>query len=144
MKNLEALIGEWSIEVDLPEAPPGDMGARMTIEWMTGEQFLEMRWTVPVPEAPDGIAIIGFDGGRGTLLQHYFDTRGVARVYEMTFEEGLWTLSREKPDFSPLDFHQRYEGRFSHDGSTVDGEWQISHDAGATWERDFGLTYRRL
>ena len=142
--ELGPLIGEWSLEVDLPGAPPGDIGARCTFEWMEGEQFLIQRWTVPVPEAPDGTALIGYDEGRGTLLQHYFDTRGVARVYEMTFAEGLWTLTREKPDFSPLDFHQRFEAKLSDDGGRFDGRWEISHDAGDTWELDFNLTYARL
>ena len=65
-------------------------------EWMPGEQFLIERWDVPVPEAPDGLAVIGFDEGRGTLLQHYFDSRGVARVYEMTLDDGVWTLARDE------------------------------------------------
>ena len=102
--------------MSLPGAPPGDIGARVTFEWMPGERFLVQRWQIPVPEAPDGLAVIGFDEGRGTLLQHYFDSRGVARVYVMTLAGGLWTLSREEPDFSPFDFAQRYEGTFSEDG----------------------------
>ena len=72
----------------------------MVFEWMTGEQFL-IELEVPVPEAPDGLAIIGFDEGRGTFLQHYFDSRGIARVYAMSLEDGVWTLWRDAPDFSP-------------------------------------------
>ena len=35
---------------------------------------------VAVPEAPDGIAIIGADSEHeGRFLEHYFDSRGVAR-----------------------------------------------------------------
>jgi hypothetical protein len=54
------------------------------------------------PDAPDGIAIIGFDADKATLLQHYFDSRGVARVHQMTFADKLWTLQRlaAAPDFS--------------------------------------------
>jgi hypothetical protein len=41
-------------------------------EWLPGERFLIQRWEVPVPEAPDGIAIIGSDPKReGNYLQHY-------------------------------------------------------------------------
>src|SRR3712207_9243921 len=64
------------------------------------------------------VAIMGYDEGRGTLLQHYFDSRGVARVYEMGLDDGVWTLSRTKPDFSPLRFWQRFSGRFSPDERT--------------------------
>jgi hypothetical protein len=140
---MEELIGEWSIEVSLPGAPEGDVGARMTFEWLPGETFLLQRWQIPVTEAPDGLAVIGFDEGRGTLLQHYFDSRGVARVYEMTLADGLWTLAREQPDFSPFDFAQRYEGRFTDDGSAIEGRWDIRHE-GEDWRKDFDITYRRL
>ena len=55
-----------------------------------------------VPEAPDGIAIVGVDRDGEAYTQHYFDSRGVARVYAMTFRDGVWTLLRDAPDFTPL------------------------------------------
>src|SRR5439155_1471157 len=83
----------------------------------------------------DGIAIIGFDADKATLLQHYFDSRGVARVYEMTFADNVWTLQRfaAAPDFS-----QRFTGTFNKAGDTISGMWEISRD-GATWEHDYDL-----
>jgi hypothetical protein len=141
-QNLERFIGEWTMQVTFPGVPPV-AGGRVVFEWMAGEQFLIERWEVPVPEAPDGLAIIGFDEGRGTFLQHYFDSRGIARVYAMSLEDGVWTLWRDTPDFSPLDFAQRYTGRFSDDGSTIVGRWEIAHD-GSPWEHDFDLTYVRV
>jgi hypothetical protein len=141
-KQLERFIGEWTMQVTFPGAP-SIAGGRVVFEWMSGEQFLIERWEVPVPEAPDGLAVIGFDGGRGTFLQHYFDSRGIARVYTMSLEDGIWTLRREAPDFSPLDFAQRYTGTFSDDGTRIVGRWEIAHD-GSTWEHDFDLTYVRV
>jgi len=143
VERLEVLIGEWSMEVSLPGVPPGDVGARLSFEWMPGRQFVVQRWQVPVPEAPDGLAILGFNEPRDTFLQHYFDSRGVARVYEMSFGDGEWKLWRDAEDFSPLDFSQRYTGGFTDDGQTIEGAWEIAHD-GATWEHDFDLTYRKL
>ena len=140
MQELGAFIGEWTMSVGIPDAPQG----RVLFDWMPGEKFLIERWDIPHPDAPDGVAIMGFDKARGTLLQHYFDSRGVARVYEMGLENGVWTLSRTKPDFSSLKFWQRYEGRFSDDGGTIEGNWEISHDEGATWEVDFPLTYTKV
>ena len=140
---LESLVGEWSLTAVFPGLPPMDDGARVTFEWLPGKAFLIERWEVPVPEAPDGIAIIGADPEReGGYLQHYFDSRGVARVYRMSFADGVWTLWRDTADFSPLDFSQRYTGAFSDDGRTIAGAWEISHDH-ETWERDFDLTYSR-
>jgi hypothetical protein len=140
--SLAPFLGEWTMRVTFRGAPPVE-GGRTEFAWMTGEQFLIQRWEVPVPEAPDGLAIIGHDAGRGTLLQHYFDSRGVARLYTMSVEDGVWKLSRNTPDFSPLDFAQRYTGTFSDDGQTITGRWEIAND-GVTWEHDFDLTYLRI
>ena len=114
MDELAPFIGEWSMAVDMPHVPDvaPDAEARCVFEWMPGERFLLQRWEISIPEAPDGIALIGLDEGRGTLLQHYFDSRGVARVYEMTFDGRRWTTNRSTPDFSDLNFHQRWDGEF--------------------------------
>jgi hypothetical protein len=72
-----------------------------------------------------------------------FDSRGIARVYAMSLEDGVWSLWRETPDFSPLDFAQRYTATFSDDGMTIVGRWEIAHD-GAAWEHDFDLTSVRV
>jgi hypothetical protein len=140
---LGPFVGEWTILAALGDGPPADVGARTSFEWLPGERFLVERWQVPVPEAPDGIAIIGADPEReGNYLQHYFDSRGVARVYKMSVEDGTWKLWRDEPDFSALDFAQRFTGTFSADGTTITGRWEICHD-GETWEHDFDLTYTR-
>jgi hypothetical protein len=144
LEALTPLIGEWRLLAAMGEGQPADIGARATFEWLEGERFLVERWQVPVPEAPDGIAIIGPDpGGEGGYLQHYFDSRGVARVYRMSLEDGVWRLWRDEPDLSPLDFSQRFTGTFSDDGRTIAGRWEICHD-GVTWEHDFDLTYLRV
>jgi hypothetical protein len=54
----------------------------------------------------------------------------------------VWTLTRESPDFTPLDFRQRFIGTFSEDGNTISGAWEKNLN-GAGWEHDFALTYRR-
>ena len=138
--ELDRLVGTWEMEVEFAGMPPMG-GARTTFEWMG--PMLVQRWQIPVPEAPDGIAVYGYDANRGTLLQHYFDDRGVARVYEMTLADGVWTLERTKPDFSALDFSQRFRGEFSADGSEIRAVWEIAHDH-ETFEKDFDLTYRRI
>jgi hypothetical protein len=140
MERFGWLIGEWSIEAGFhANAPAG----RVTFEWMPGERFIVERWEVPVPEAPDGLAILGFDEGTGVYMQHYFDSRGVARIYKMSFEDRIWKLWRDTEDFSSLDFLQRYEGTLSEDGRTVTGAWEICHD-GAAWDKDFDLTYMKV
>jgi hypothetical protein len=61
----------------------------------------------------------------------------------MRFSDGVWTLLRDSPDFSPLSFSQRFTGTFGDDGDTIRGPWETSND-GSTWEHDFDLTYTRV
>ncbi len=146
-ERLAPLIGAWSLAMVMPGDPRPeelpDVGARVTFEWMGDRAFVLERWTVPIPEAPDGLAVIGWDDGRGTFLQHYFDERGVARVYEMTFDDGVWSLERTKEDFSPLHFSQRFVGRLTAHGERIDGTWEIAHDHEG-WEKDFDLIYTKV
>jgi hypothetical protein len=79
----------------------------------------------------------------GAYTQHYYDSRGVVRLYVMSLAEGVWTLSRESPDFTPLEFRQRFIGTFSEDQNTISGAWETGRN-GASWEHDFALTYRRI
>jgi hypothetical protein len=90
---LAALIGDWTLEAAFPQMGPGGVGGRCTFEWMPGERFLVQRWEVDEPNAPDGVAILGPDPGGLGYHQHYFDSRGVARVYEMSLDDGVWRLS---------------------------------------------------
>jgi hypothetical protein len=79
----------------------------------------------------------------GSYTQHYYDSRGVVRLYAMSFADGVWTLTRESPDFSPLDFRQRFTGTFSEDGNVISGAWEICFNE-TDWGHDFDLSYRRV
>ena len=143
LARLAPLVGEWRITA--PAFPwPADRadGARASFEWTLGGAYLLQRVSIPVPEAPDGLCVIGPDAGDG-YTQHYFDSRGIARVYAMTFDGREWTLERHAPDFSPLPFHQRWLSTLSADGDTIHGRWEASPD-GRSWELDFELAYERL
>ena len=136
-------MGEWRIEATGLPVPPELAGAaRSTFEWTLGGAFLLQRSSIPVQGAPDGLCVIGPDAGDG-YTQHYFDSRGVARIYAMTFDGRDWTLERHAPDFSPLPFHQRWRGSLSAGGDSIQGRWEASPD-GRDWELDFELAYERL
>ncbi len=142
--SLEPFIGQWSMEAEFPALPPSDVRGKTMFEWLAGGPFLLQRWAVPIPEAPDGIAVVAWSQARDRYLQHYFDSRGVARVYEMSFDGTLWHLSRTAADLSPLDFAQRFTGTFSPDAQTITGSWETGEVDGSCWKHDFTLTYRRL
>jgi len=141
---LAPLIGEWKVETSLGPAP-----ARTTFEWALDGTFVLQRSTIDIPEAPDGLCIIAADGEG--FRQHYFDARGVVRLYAMTFDGRTWTLRREAPDFSDFGFAQRFTGEL--DGDTIRGEWLRTADGSPAadgvdrvdgdWMHDFDLTYTR-
>jgi hypothetical protein len=150
LARLDVFVGEWAVEARFPGGQPvpsdatgGGPLVRSRFEWALGRQFLLQRTEIPVPEAPDSLTIVSADLKTGAYTQHYYDSRGVVRLYVMSLAEGVWTLSRESPDFTPLEFRQRFIGTFSEDQNTISGAWETGRN-GASWEHDFALTYRRI
>ena len=137
-ERLEALVGEWTMEAGPPDGPPWPGAAQVSFEWLEGAPLLIERWQVEMPEAPDGVAVIGCDGMNASYYQLYTDERDVQRVYEMSLGEGVWKLWRDGEPFS-----QRFTGTFSEDGDTIAGRWEIA-ETGKTWRTDFDLTYTRV
>jgi hypothetical protein len=145
LDRLDVLIGQWDMEATFPAGyyGPGSpemtaRGGRATFDWVEGRFFLTQRFVVDHPTAPSGIAIIGLGGEPGTFAQHYYDSRGVSRVYQMSLDDGIWQLWRYAPGFC-----QRYTGRISSDGNAITGAWEGSAD-GQEWKHDFGLRYLRV
>ena len=130
LSALDVLVGEWTVQTGIPDVPPG----RVVFEWALDHTFLVQRSEVPRSPFPSSLAIIARDAAACGFTQHYFDSRGVVRV---------WTLLRTEPDFSPLDFAQRFQGTLAADGSPVDGRWETSPD-GETWQPDFALSYTKI
>ena len=135
---LDVLVGEWTQEV----TGHGDPTGTIAFEWSLGGAYLLQRSTLPSP-FPDSFSVIEYDESVAEFRLHYFDSRGVARVYMMTFSGSDWTLLRTEADFSELAFAQRYVGTIADDGRSVEGRWEKSHDGGETWELDFGLRFER-
>lgn len=132
--QLNALVGEWTIGGNHPEFGDLELG-RMSMEWMTGEQWVIQRWESAQPAFPSGVAVLGPAGG--ALRQNYFDSRGVQRVYEMALEGGVWTLERRDDDF-----WQRYRGEVG--AEAITGAWEKAPAGGGEWELDFGIVYTRM
>ena len=143
-QTLDALVGIWRMDVDLPGADAAGVDARVEFAWDLHGAFLVQRSQIPIPEAPDSLAIIALDHDGGGFTQHYFDQRGVVRLYAMTLAGSVWTLTRTAPDFTPLDFCQRYVGTISADGAAIDGRWETAPVGTEDWELDFHLAHRRV
>jgi hypothetical protein len=142
LDHFEALIGVWEMEASFragyfaPGSPPvTNRGGLTTFEWLEGKHFVVQRFVNEHPAAPSGIAIIGAGHEPERLQQHYYDSRGVSRVYGTSLEGGIWRLWRETTGF-----WQRYTGLISEDLERIEGRWEGSRD-GRDWTHDFDLTY---
>ena len=135
MEALEPLIGEWTTEVRHPDI--GVVHGRMSVEWLDGGGYLVQRSSTEDTRFPRGICLIGPTEAGDRIVQHYFDSRGVARVYETSLENGVWLTWRDDPEMS-----QRFTGRFTDDGSAIEVTLERTEPDG-TWVHDFDLTYRR-
>src|SRR6059058_707296 len=137
LKKLEPLLGEWRMTATPPGGEPWPGEARASFEWHDSGAHVVERWTVDMPEAPDGVAIIGCDAADGTYYQLYSDDRGVCRVYQMSIGAGEWKLWREGEPFA-----QRFTGRFEDGGDKIAGRWERTDDG--AYVTDFDLVYRRV
>jgi hypothetical protein len=149
MQDLEhlgrRLVGGWTTEATHPFLPGAAIRGSSEIEWLEGERFLIYRSSYDHPDIPDAISIIGDTDG---LHMHYFDTRGVHRIYDVTVTDGGWEIAmdRDAPagSFASPDerFSQRMRFTFEDDDRTMTGKGRLSHDD-VTWEDDLQITYRR-
>lgn len=146
------LVGTWSTEATHPAVPGVVVRGASVFEFLEGERFLIQRARADHPDFPDSIAIIGCteqdlaDEGSGTeaasdgdplLTMHYFDSRGVFRLFEVAMDNDAWRVWRRAPGFS-----QRFTGTLTDGGDTVAGIWELCRDD-VHWADDLKITYRR-
>jgi hypothetical protein len=135
LEQLGVLVGSWVTEGHHPLLPDAVTG-RAEYEWLEGGRFLVCRSSSDHPQVPDALSVTGVTDGR--LTMHYFDSRGVFRVYSVVVAPGTWRFSLDAPDFS-----QRTTYTLGDDRDTVTSRGEYSRD-GAAWEEDLALTFRRV
>jgi hypothetical protein len=141
MKNkglaaLQPLIGEWEFTIynawflDSMETT------------IVGRTFIERLYDsfVVVRDEVDGklddIWVIGYSDPQARYQLSSYDQRGVARIFDMTFDGASWTFSREDADF-----HQRFTAQVAADH--IQAYTEASEDEGKTWRKDFDIEYVR-
>ena len=88
LARLDVFVGEWVVAARFPGGGGAVPAGRSTFEWALDRQFLIQRTEIPVPEAPDALMIVSADPETGAYTQHYYDSRGVVRLYAMSFADG--------------------------------------------------------
>lgn len=135
LEPFNALVGTWEIEATHPLLPSTIARGTADFEWLEGERFFLQRSRTDHPEFPDSLIVFGADSEG--LSMNYFDSRGVHRIYQSSLGDGVWRMWRHAPGFS-----QKFNGRISADGNTVEGLWKLSRDD-STWDDDLAITFRR-
>ena len=146
MNQFEPLIGEWRTEGEIPIDPPLKISGTTTIEPLGA--FIVIRTVGEPVEVPDSISIVGGAPEDEAQPMHYFDSRGVQRLYLTSVKGSTWTVSRAPgEDWNGPQgpgFNQRFIGDISPDGKSINGRWERGMgDAGDQWETDFPMTYSR-
>jgi hypothetical protein len=146
VNGFEPLVGSWRGDGEVATDPPQTVAAEVTIERLG--DFFVMKSVGEPAEVPDSIAIIGGAAPGEPQPMHYFDSRGVKRLFLTVVDGSMWTIWRApSEDWHGPDgpgFNQRFIGEISPDGRTIEGRWERGlGEAGDVWELDFPITYVR-
>ena len=131
MSTLDRLLGTRELEMH-HSAMSEPVTGRQRYERVLGGAFVLQHWTYDHPDFPDAPALLSDD------RYHYFDVRGITRVFELEVDDAGWSMIRLDGDFS-----QRFTARFR-GPEVMESTGEVSHDHGATWQPDFTMTYRRV
>jgi GNAT superfamily N-acetyltransferase len=139
LEPLDVLVAAWSMVTSFAPNPADAPRALTTFEWLSGRRFLIQRWEVEHPDAPDGIAIIGFDAEKAHAAALLRLAWRRARVRDDYRRQGLDapTVGSRSRLLAALHRH------LDDENNTIVGRWEISSD-GSTWNHDFDLTCTRL
>ncbi|QXV63965.1 hypothetical protein INP83_12735 [Mucilaginibacter sp. 21P] len=138
--KFEQFIGTWEMEISnasfLPDAEE-TIKASASFEWFEEGEFLIFRQGKKNSGTPWAIWFIGQDKDAENYTVLYMDDQRSSRVYEMRFDNNIWKLWRNGPQFM-----QRFTGEVNEDRDLISGNWEKSVD-GKNWEHDFHLTYKK-
>ena len=87
LSQLQLLIGEWNVEVSNASFLPGPkvtQTGQASFEWLDGA-FIVFRGHSP----PNSTSVIGRNESLDTYSMLYYDARGVSRIYQMSFGDGV-------------------------------------------------------
>ncbi|WP_153395327.1 hypothetical protein [Ornithinicoccus halotolerans] len=131
-----ALVGHWTLTLSdawFLEPAGRELSGWAVVEWL-GEAFLRFR--SELDGRPGYELVIGHSDARDGYAALYHDDRGVSRLFQMSFGDGGWSMTREDPDF-----YQRFLAAVAPD--RIEGRWEASEDGGRSWRKDFDLTFVR-
>ena len=127
------LVGDWTTEATHAFLPGVVISGRSSMELLGVDGFLLHRTWYDHPEIPDAVSLLGGDE------VHYFDARGVVRLFALTVTADGWMMERPQRG---EDFGQRMTWVVDHEAKMIRGNSQLSCD-GVRWDDDLEVVYRR-
>ena len=131
MTAIDRLLGTWDITMH-HSAMSEPITGREHFERILDDAFVLQRRRYDHPDFPDALAVLSDE------TCHYFDVRGVIRVFDISFEDDGWSMVMLDPEFSQR-FTARFRGR-----DAIESSGELSRDHGATWQHDFTMTFQRV
>jgi hypothetical protein len=119
LELLGALTGARTTEGRHPLLPGDAITGRATFEWLDGGQFLIQRSHYDHPQIPDAVTVTGVVDDR--LSMHYFDSRGVHRLYSGGRGPGGVALLARRPRLPPAVRRHVLRRRRHHHRPRLDG-----------------------
>lgn len=143
MKNqalaaLEPLVGEWEYTMYncwFLESMDAEVKGFTTIERLY-DSFMVVRET-DADKKPSGVWVIGYSDPQQIYQMFYYDERGVASIFDATFDGRKFIFLREDEDF-----YQRITLEITLDG--LHSVAEASEDKGKTWRKDLEMAYRAI
>jgi hypothetical protein len=135
---LEPLVGTWEYTMYncwFLESMDAKVKGLTTIERLD-DSFLVIR-SSDADKKPSDIWVIGYSDPQEKYQMFYHDQRGVARIFNMTFDNNKLVFLREDKDF-----YQRMILKIKTDGLHTTAE--ASDDKGKTWRKDLEMSYIKL
>lgn len=129
--SLDRLLGTWQITMH-HSAMTEPVGGRQRYERVLDGAYVLLHWTYDDPDFPDAMALLS------DAQMHYFDVRGVTRVFDLRLDETGWSIVTLAPELS-----QRSTARFS-GADTIETHGEISNDGGTTWREDYTMSSTRV
>jgi hypothetical protein len=143
MKNkglaaLEPFIGEWEYTMYncwFLESMDTKVKGFTTVERLH-DAFVVFR-SSDADKKPSDVWVIGYSDPLEKYQMFYYDQRGVARIFDTTFDgKRLFCLREDK------DFYQRITIDITADG--LHSMAEASDDKGKTWRKDLEMTHTRF
>ena len=105
---------------------------RQRYERVLDGAFVLQHWSYYHPDFPDAMALLSDE------RCHYFNIRGITRVFELEVDDARWSMIRLDEDIS-----QRTTTHFR-GPDVMESTGEVSHPNGVSWQPDFTMSYQRV